>query len=197
MTQVTIEAPGRGFLSALGRAASTGVRAVNGYMAEAMAQAQAKAEALALREAEDLAKVAEAEERLPGLIGALKGSYVPTVTQDTISSVRWNSPDPVADILTVEVRRIGDAVEQAMRDAGFPFEITDKTLRRRMQSACDVATADMHGFVFGGMKLPVFFTFSNGILGFEGMVERRVNDHFSQLYGLGSGWIYTHRRTLL
>lgn len=185
MTQTTIAKQDRGFLSALGRA-------VNGFMADA----QDKAADAARRGAEDLSAVQLAEKRLPDLLKDLKDGYVPTVSQARLNALSWDYPDPVAGILAAEVGRIADEVGLLVREAGFPLGSTDKALRRRMEKTWHKAVAEMHSSVFGGMKLPVFFVFIDGVLAFELMDERRAGGFVTELYGQQSGRLYLSRRTL-
>ncbi len=109
----------------------------------------------------------EAARRFPGLVAVALDSYSRNFSQADIDALWSDMPWDMAPVLEAEIYRIDSMASGLLRDAGFDTSVKDKHLLKRMKSIYNDAIKLFQQKAFVGLRLPLFFSFEVGLLGFE------------------------------
>lgn len=130
--------------------------------------ARARADQREAQQASERQAFETAMVRFENLLIDMLSNYRPTLTQEEVNKVTWETPDPVAGLLEEEIHRIRSILRPLMRDAGFPLGTKNKVLDNQMDGVWERAHAAFHQKAFGHLILPSYFSFQeNGTLNYE------------------------------
>lgn len=157
-------------MSHVGLLAARGLGALNGQVIALRERAEERERQRQAQIAAVTKQLSKGSKSAEARIAAAVDTYTPQVTQADVEAVSWDTPWPVADLLTAERKRIRAIVLPIYEDeVGVPpfDELPTKALADQAYEVWEAMHRPFHAKAFDGLRLPPYFQFVKGVLIFE------------------------------